>query len=236
MLPESTTAITLPSRMADALLGGPVGFRFDPHEATDRDGTIIAPPSECDFLKEALMYFTRNSRTWIGCLAVVFALWLPTAASAQYGYGDRDRDRATEIERGATIPVRTDQPIDAERSDNRVYTGVVDQDVRGDDGRLAIPRGSTAELMVRIAPDNDLVLDLNSVIIDGQRYTVRANTNRQEAEGDNSVVGSIMGAINGQARGREIRIPRDSVLTFRLERPLIINNEPSHGYGGPDYP
>src|SRR6266481_59135 len=58
--------------------------------------------------------------------------------------GDRDRDRdfATVLEPGTVIPVRTNEPIDVERRDNRVYHGIVDQDVRGGNGRLAIPRGS----------------------------------------------------------------------------------------------
>jgi len=55
------------------------------------------------------------------------------------------------------IPVRVNESIDVERKDNRVYYGIVDQDVRGDNGRIAIPRGSNAELIVRAsttaAPD-----------------------------------------------------------------------------------
>jgi hypothetical protein len=117
--------------------------------------------------------------------------------------------------------VRTQDWINVERRDNRVYTGIVDQDVRGENGRLAIPRGSTAELIVRVAPDNDLILDLESVVVNGQRYAIRTDPNRFESQRDNSIVGAIVGAINGgQARGRTVRIPRDTVVTFRLERPL----------------
>jgi hypothetical protein len=117
--------------------------------------------------------------------------------------------------------VRTQDWINVERRDNRVYTGIVDQDVRGENGRLAIPRGSTAELIVRVAPDNDLILDLESVVVNGQRYAIRTDPNRFESQRDNSIVGAIVGAINGgQARGRAVRIPRDTVVTFRLERPL----------------
>jgi hypothetical protein len=97
----------------------------------------------------------------------------------------------------------------------------VDQDVRGDNGRIAIPRGSIAELIVRVAPDNDLILDLESIVVNGQRYGIRADPNRVESQRDNSVVGAIVGAISGgQVRSRAVRIPRNSVITFRLERPL----------------
>lgn len=138
---------------------------------------------------------------------------------------DRDRryegDRITRIQPGTNVTVRTDATIDVERRDNRVYTGIVDQDVRGDDGRLAIPRGSSVELIVRVARDNDLVLDLESIMVNGQRYAIKADPNRVESERDNSLVGSIIGAINGgQVQGRAVRIPGGSLLNFRIQRPL----------------
>jgi len=134
---------------------------------------------------------------------------------------DRDRNMYTEIQPGTTIPVRLNQTIDVERRDNRVYYGAVDQDVYGGNGRLAIPRGANAELMVRVAPDNDLILDLESIVVNGQRYAVRTDPNRVESRRDNTIVGAIVGAINGgQAQGRAVRVPRDSVVTFRLDRPL----------------
>jgi len=144
---------------------------------------------------------------------------------------DRDRDRSryegdrlTRIEPGTNISVRTNDAIDVERFDNRVYRGTVDQDVRGDNGRVAIPRGSTVELIVRVRRDNDLVLDLESVNVNGQRYAIQTDRTRVESQRDNSLVGSIVGAISGgQAQGRAVRIPRDAVLNFRLQTPLTVN-------------
>ena len=160
-------------------------------------------------------------------------LLLTVAASAQDRDRDRDRSadrywdtqnrRFTELVPGTVISVRPTESIDVERNDYRVYTGIVDQDVRGANGELAIPRGSSAELMVRVEPDNDLVLDLESVMVNGQRYAIRTDANHVQSERDNSLVGSIVGAINGgQARGRAVRIPRETMLTFRLQRPLDI--------------
>jgi hypothetical protein len=156
---------------------------------------------------------------------MLMALCLVPMASGQDRDRIRDReqrtDRLTRLERGTVIPVRTNEAIDVERRDNRVYPGIVDQDVRGDNGGLAIPRGSQAELIVRVRPDNDLILDLESVVVNGQRYAIRTDSNRVQSQRDNSIVGSIVGAISGgQAQGRAVRIPRNSVLTFRLERPL----------------
>jgi hypothetical protein len=148
------------------------------------------------------------------------------SAISQNRLGDRVReegDRVTRIEPGTNIAVRTNEPIDVERFDNRVYHGTVTQDIRGDNGRLAIPEGSRVELIVRVMRDNDLVLDLESVDVNGQRYAIQTDRNRIESQRDNSLVGAIVGAINGgQAQGRAVRVPRDSVLNFRIQAPLIV--------------
>jgi hypothetical protein len=169
---------------------------------------------------------TRKTTTLAGVAALLVALSLLPAAFAQdrdRDRDDRDRDRLTRIEPGTVIAVRNNESIDVERKDNRVYRGIVDQDVRGENGRLAIPRGSAVEMIVRVAPDNDLVIDLESVNVNGQRYAIQTEANRQESQRDNSLVGAIVGAIQGgQVRGQAVRIPRDSVLTFRISRPLIM--------------
>lgn len=173
-----------------------------------------------------MQIFRERNRTGVGLLgglAVLLALSALPPLFAQYRDGDRDRDRdrMTRIESGTIIAVRTNDTIDVERNDYQVYRGMVDQDVRGNDGRLAIPRGSNVELIVRVERDNDLIIDLESVSVNGNRYAIKTQANRQESQRDDSLVGSIVGAIQGgEARGRAVRIPRDSVLTFRLQRGL----------------
>jgi hypothetical protein len=164
--------------------------------------------------------------------------------------------RYTVLAPGTLIPVRTNEYIRADDTDYRVFSGTVDQDVRGTDGRVAIPRGSAVELIARHARDNDLVLDLDSVTVNGQRYAVDTDTqrvasrdgigaNRRTGEfvGGGAILGSIIGAIAGGGkgaaigaaagaaagaggqvltRGRAISVPPESLLTFRLERPLNI--------------
>src|SRR5438105_450035 len=129
---------------------------------------------------------TQNTSHWLSTSisgsAMIVALYLLPMASAQDRDRMRDReqnrDTFTRLEPGTMIAVRTNESIDVERRDNRVYTGIVDQDVRGDNGRLAIPRGSNAELIVRVRPDNDLILDLESVVVNGQRYAIKTDPNR----------------------------------------------------------
>src|SRR5438552_9579542 len=122
--------------------------------------------------------------------------------------------RPSRLEPGTFITVRTQRWLDADRADGRIFPAVVDRDVWDEYGRLAvpaIPRGSPAQLRVRTAPDGDLILDLDSVVVDGRRYTVDAQTGRIDSRprgtsGNDAVdlFGTIIGSIAG-TRGRELR-------------------------------
>lgn len=158
----------------------------------------------------------------LGSSALVFA---QQGQERQQRSEDRDRDFGARLDRGTVIGVRTNESIDADRSGDRIYTATVDRDVRTEHDRIAIPRGSTVELTIRVARDNDLVLDINSVVVNGRRYAVSTEPNRVESEKDRSLVGTIVGAINGgQARGREVHVPAGTDLSFRLERPLELRD------------
>lgn len=78
-------------------------------------------------------------------------------------------------------------------------------------------------MMVRVERDNDLIIDLESVTVNGERYAVRTEPNRQQSERDDSLVGALVGALQGgEDRGREVRIPQGSIPTFRLDRALYM--------------
>jgi len=196
----------------------------------------------------------------VGSAAMVVTLCVTQPAQAQNRRNSYDPyQKLAQIESGTYITIRTRQSIDTNRSDGRVFTAVVDQDVWDDYRRLAIPaipRGSPVELLVRTARDGDLILDLDSVIVGGQRYAVSARADRIDAGGraDNNgdhaaefigggaIIGSIVGAIAGGGkgaaigaaagaaagtaglltRGRFVRVPAGSLLTFRLDRDLKI--------------
>lgn len=161
----------------------------------------------------------------VGVLTVLAAA--PLAWSQDRDGRDRDRDwdgdrgLYTRISPGTVVPVRLTEAIDVDHRDTRVYHGEISQDVMGGNGRIAIPRGASAELMVRVAPDNDLILDLESVVVNGNRYAVRSDANHVESQKEGGIVGAIVGAVSGgEVRGRAVRIPRDAVVSFRLDRPL----------------
>ncbi len=143
-------------------------------------------------------------------VATAAMLFVPTAGRAQsWNYVDP-------IPSGTTIQVRTTEKIDSQSMDGRIYTGTVENDVNDANGRLAIPRGATAELVVRRDQGNDLVLDLDSVTINGRRYGLDATRNpvgtsgvdiRNSGIGANKDTaihvggGALLGAILGAAIG-----------------------------------
>jgi hypothetical protein len=160
------------------------------------------------------------------------------------------------IDAGTTIAVRTNESINANDTDGRVFEGVVDKDVMNRRGNVAIPQGSPVELVVRQVTDTELAVDLDAVTVGGQRYSLASSGStvageRREGIGANSrtathvgggaAVGAIIGAIAGGkkgaaigagvgaaggaatqvlTRGKSVRIPAESLLTFRLQQPL----------------
>ena len=141
---------------------------------------------------------------------------------------DSSRRGPSTIAAGVNIPIRTSEAIAASTEDGRIFTGVVDQDVMDVNGRIAVPRGSTAELMVKRNND-ELSMDLESLTINGERYAIDANStgsvgtsgslgdtikngagtigaNKDTATyvGGGALLGTIVGAIAGGGKGAAI--------------------------------
>jgi hypothetical protein len=189
-------------------------------------------------------------------------VWVDRGCRAEFLLPPEPRrpvERITRIEPGTVLAIRNNETIRADRADGRIFTGTVDQDILGENGRLAIPRGSNVELIVRVAHDDDLILDLESVMVDGQRYAIDAGADRVEARdgvganertgrfvGGGALLGAIVGAAAGGGKGaaigagvgagagaateiatsgREVRIPSESIIRFRIDRPLIMGVE-----------
>ena len=127
---------------------------------------------------------------------------------------------AETIPAGTTIPVRTNSTIDARDTGNgRVYSGIVAQDVLGENDKLAIPRGSDVELMVRDIGHHTLALELRAVVVNGKRYTVSTYDATQTGEkkdgvgankrtgkfvGGGALFGTLVGAVAGGGKGAAI--------------------------------
>jgi len=162
--------------------------------------------------------------------AALFAgvLCIPFSSYAQdRDYDHHDYDHVRRLDPGTRIHVRAGEPIDS-REGGHIYRGFVTEDVRGDNGRLVVPAGSPVELTVRVMPDQDLRLDLESINVRGERYRVDADPRHVDSQQPGGLIAGIVGALsNGQIEGREVHVPRDAVLTFRLDRPLVT--------GAPNY-
>ncbi len=170
-------------------------------------------------------------------------------------WGQQDR-----VPSGTEITIRTNGRIEAKDSNQgRIYTAVVDRDVRDNSGSVVIPRGSDAELIIRSTSNRELQLDLESVNVNGRRYVVSttdeaiasqgekegvgANKRTAKYAGGGAILGSIIGAIAGGGkgaaigaiagggagavgqtvtRGRNVDVPSETLITFRLDQPLRI--------------
>jgi hypothetical protein len=85
----------------------------------------------------------------------------------------------------------------------------------------------------------EIAVDLRSVSVNGRRFILnsenitnaRSPGNRRTAEflAGGALVGTILGAIAGGGKGAEVltrgpalRIPSETILRFRLERPVYL--------------
>lgn len=105
---------------------------------------------------------------------------------------------------GAAVEIRTNDDIEIESADDdRTYPGEVARDVLDQEGKVLIPRGSPAQLVVVRGAGGHIEMALRSITVDGHNYLVQTAT--------------------GGGAARSIRIPANSVLTFRLDRALTIS-------------
>ncbi len=164
---------------------------------------------------------------------------------------------------GSEIRVRTDQAIASDSAAaGQVFRATVTGDIADQNGNVVIPRGAEAELVIREirtgsgVGSRNLVLDLDSVRVNGRRYRVStydiaqsgntgigANKRTGEMVGGGAVIGTLLGALAGGGkgaaigavagavgggtvqvltRGKEVRVPAETELRFRLDRPLHL--------------
>jgi len=126
---------------------------------------------------------------------------------------------------GTQIAVQTDETIDGSTAaDGQVFSADVTDAVKDADGKTVIPAGAKAQIVIKsltqggkIRGRDDLVLDLQSVSIDGRQYALSTEDleekgraglgkNKRTAEflGGGAAIGGIVGAIFGGAKGAAI--------------------------------
>jgi len=134
------------------------------------------------------------------------------------GYGSLEAPAGTEI------VVRTVELIDSRTADvDQTFSTLVEQDVTDTSGRVIIPEGSSAQLVIRQVSSGsttgspEMILDLQSITIAGRRYQVStvdlsrnsetgigSNKRTAEAVGGGAALGTIIGAIAGGGKGAAI--------------------------------
>src|SRR5512147_629427 len=152
-----------------------------------------------------------SNQIWVdrGCRAE-FEVLFPYGADTGYTpYGTYT------IPSGTDVPVRTNEAIDSAKSvaGQRFSAGMY-ADVRDSSGAIAIPKGSDVELVIRSTEGSDLVLDIDSVMIGGQRYFVSTSDLKRKGGhgvgrtagivGGAAAAGAIVGAIVGGGKGAAI--------------------------------
>jgi hypothetical protein len=126
---------------------------------------------------------------------------------------------------GTKVAVRTEDTIDsAKAAEGQTYAAEVADSVLDENGDVVIPHGSNAQIVIRSASKggrfhgaSDLVLDLQSISVEGQEYLVStvdlqqkgrqgvgANKRTAEMTGGGAALGAIIGAIAGGGKGAAI--------------------------------
>jgi len=126
---------------------------------------------------------------------------------------------------GTEISVQTEETIDGSTAaDGQTFAADVTEPVKDAEGKVVIPGHAKAQVVIRsvaqggkIRGQDDLVLDLASVSIDGRQYAlstvdleekgkqgIGANKRTAEFTGGGAAIGGIVGAIFGGAKGAAI--------------------------------
>jgi hypothetical protein len=173
------------------------------------------------------------------------------------------KTKTFEVAAGTEVSVRTEETIDsATASEGQSYAGEITTNVTDAAGDVVIPQGANAQLIIKSASKggkirgaSDLVVDLQSVSVGGQQYTlnttdvsvqgkngVGANKRTAEFVGGGAGIGTLIGAIAGHGKGAaigaaagagagalgeiltkgSIKIPAETVMTFKLDQALRV--------------
>jgi hypothetical protein len=155
--------------------------------------------------------------------------------SLEFFSSDRDNPRAASARRldapaGTELVVRTVETIDSSRaSTDRSFGAIVEHQISDASGRVIIPARSSATLVLRHLRSGDaaagpqVVLDVESITVDGRRYTVGTVAGAIASDRKGAAIGLLIGtAAEGLYKGRDVNVPAETVLRFLLDRPVTL--------------
>ena len=146
--------------------------------------------------------------------------------SAERANPEAPSSHRLEAEAGTVLVVRTVEMIDSRYAGpDQIFSAIVEQDVFGDAEGVLIPEGASAQLLIRHMTSGgatgspEMVLDIQSITIEGRRYVVSTadmrlesatgigqNKRTAEAIGGGAALGTIIGAIAGGGKGAAIGV------------------------------
>jgi hypothetical protein len=150
---------------------------------------------------------------------------------------------------GTEIAVRTDETIDSSNSrTGQLYRGAITEPVADAAGGTAIPAGTLAQLLIRDISKGGAIHSVDTSSVD-ENSGRGVGKNRRTAEfvGGGTAIGALLGGIFGGGkgagigalsgagggmltqvftRGRQVRVPAESVLRFELQRTLVLRPAP----------
>jgi len=126
---------------------------------------------------------------------------------------------------GTQVSVRSEETIDSATAvEGQTYAAEITDDILDATGDVVIPHGSNAQIVIRSASKggrfhgtSDLVLDLQSITVEGKQYLISTSDVRQSGKeglgankrtaiytGGGAALGAIIGAIAGGGKGAAI--------------------------------
>ena len=155
-------------------------------------------------------------------------VWVDRGCRGEFEIGGNRRrssiSDSTILANGTELSVRTNEVIDSRNAtEGQSFTGTIATDILDNTGSVVIPAGSDVELVIRnsnggsISSASELILDLNSVTVEGSKYFISTDdlaqqggqgvgANRKTAimVGGGAGLGSIIGAMVGGGKGAAI--------------------------------
>jgi hypothetical protein len=229
-------------------------------DGTQLSGVLVSATAQTITFKDAKGVVHRYNRTKIQTLEFAGTDQKNTGAAVQ-------SNKLETLPGGTEVVVRTNEAINSQSAkENQAFAAQVDQDVMGGSNNVVVPKGSPVELVIRkvsqgsVTGSPDMMLDVQSVTVGGQRYLVStadlqqksdtgigANKRTAEAVGGGAALGAIVGAVVGKGKGaaigavvgaaggagtqilikgKEVQVPAETVLNFKLDKPISLNAAP----------
>jgi outer membrane lipoprotein SlyB len=189
-------------------------------DGSQHNGTLVSATSTTITFRErkTLHHYPKSS---------VQSIEMNTGTDGSPALSRRQADGSrnnVELPAGTEIAVLANQTIDSSTAtEGQIFPADVAENVMDASGRVVIPKGSLAELVLRSASrggltsNAEIALDLQSIKVGNRRYLVNtadleqkaqggvgANKRTAEMVGGGAVLGTLIGAIAGGGKGAAI--------------------------------